>query len=229
MCTSEALIEPLAVVQPPREAAPGFFNHSWLTPPGAPTGSCMPGLKIHQMGQNLLPKCSKLCAVLGAALPSCPKGWSQYNYSSSSSLSPEHDKPQHPFTRMYHVFKKPVIERSKRYGTTRLPSSILPYPLLCERSLGTEGLAALTLVWRLSLSNGLMFSRRMCTPGLLRIQTHPMVPFSLGAGLLWSSCSLLIYFKTCWRGADGKCLTQQLVTTASSQPSLSSIQFQPLN
>lgn len=42
---------------------------------------------------------------------------------------------------MYHVFKKPVIERSKRYGTTRLPSSILPYPLLCERRLGTEGLA----------------------------------------------------------------------------------------
>lgn len=42
---------------------------------------------------------------------------------------------------MYHVFKKPIIERSKHYGTTRLPSSILPYPLLCEQRLGTEGLA----------------------------------------------------------------------------------------
>ena len=45
-----------------------------LPSPHTPTGSCMPSLKIHQMGQNLLPKCSKLCAVLGAALPSCPKG-----------------------------------------------------------------------------------------------------------------------------------------------------------
>lgn len=35
----------------------------------------MPGLKIHQTGQSLLPKCSKLCAVLGATLPSYPKGY----------------------------------------------------------------------------------------------------------------------------------------------------------
>lgn len=71
------------------------------------------------------------------------------------------------------------------------PLQFLHTPCSASRGWGPRGWLKLSqtatsqiLVWRPSLSDGLLFSRRTCTPGLLRPQTHPVVAFSLGAGLV---------------------------------------------